>query len=649
MRRVNNIPVGGGYVGRTLVVDLCGRRSFEEPLDLGLTEQYLGGRGCATRIQYERTGPEIEPLDSDNVLMFSTGPLTGLGVAGNRFTVAAKSPLTGILGDSNAGGPWGVELKRAGYDMVIIKGKAESPVYLKIEDRKVEIRDAKYLWGKGVYETEKALRANLRESIKVASIGPAGERLVKFASIITELSDCGHAAARTGMGAVMGSKNLKAIVVRGTNSIPVARPSEFKKAVRFVKDALRKDDIPRRLASRYGTTQYLSSLHQLKGGLATRNWQESWFEHTPELDGETLRRKYHLQDRSCFSCPQRCTKLSQVSQGRFSTRPTKVEFFMISSFGPLLGNADLASVIKACELCNDLGLDCGDMGASIAFVMECFEKGLINTQDTDGIVLKWGDPTCILKLIRKTAYREGFCNHLAEGLRHMARFVGKGSERFAMHMKGMSLEIMDPRVFKVYRSGLRTASRGGDHLRSMGALGSSLEHMPFEAAIKRLMQYEVCSALHDMLGVCKFPYGPHSSSFELWELKNEEGLPRLYSCATGIDKNWADLAAAAERLIQLERAFNTREGKSRKDDEFPERLSKDPVPRGPFKGHVYDISDRFIDEYYKGRGWDEQGLPFKETLDRVGLSDIREDLEKRNLIHSKEESSYGGNEGPPPR
>jgi len=617
----------GGYTGRILEVDLTNRLVSEKPLSSDLVTGYIGGRGFTSRIQYDGITPSVDPLGPENILVFATGPLTGSGVpASSRFVVACRSPLTGILGDANCGGHWGPELKFSGYDMVIARGRAEKPVYLSINDGHAEIRDAAHIWGKDTKETERIIKKDLGdEKVQIAAIGQAGENLVKVASIMANLD---HAAARTGVGAAMGSKRLKAIAVRGTKDVKVAEIEDFENAIKDLMQTLNSDDQSSKVLPGYGTT-VLVSVHNSLGGMATRNWQTGVFEGAQKIDGDALREQYLLKGRACFNCPGACDRYSVVKDGEFKgIRVGGPEYFTIVSFGSKCGNDNLASILKANELSNLYGLDTASTGGIVGFAMECYEKGLIDKRDTDGLDLSWGNYESILELIRKIAFREGFGALLADGVKQAAKAIGRGAEKYAIHVKGMDCVTIDPRALKVYNLRYAVATRGADHLRIsvLGAYG--LDSLPLDEAARKLKYWQDIVAVPDAMGFCKFPYIFFSGSPEITVKKALTLATKLYSSATGIHLTESQVIAVSERIATTERAHNARLGIRRRDDTLPRRFLEEPLPEGPKKGSVYDILDPLLDEFYKANGCDTQtGIPTRETLTRLGLEDIAQDLE----------------------
>ncbi|MDD5220028.1 MAG: aldehyde ferredoxin oxidoreductase family protein, partial [Candidatus Bipolaricaulis sp.] len=492
----------GGYTGRVLEVDLSRGEWAVTDLDPALAADYIGGRGFTSKIQFDRTTPTTDPLGPENVLIFATGPLTGtLAPSTARFTIGGKSPLTGLLGDSNIGGFWGPELKFAGYDMVIVTGRAEHPVYLWISDETIEIRDASALWGRTVHETEETLKRELGEKTRIASIGQAGENLVRYACVISENF---HAAGEKGMGAVMGSKNLKAVAVRGTKRVPLADEKGFKEASKAALQAVMADPISK-LIPTIGTLRYTSGSHA-RGALCTRNWQTGVFEGIENIRGERIVQKYGIGNHHCFACPIGCGQVVRLPKNLFGGVTTKPEYYTSVAFTSVCGNDNVEAAIKAIDLCNAYGLDAGETGHAIAFAMECEQRGFLSREVRGGVDLRWGNHTSILELIPMIAFRKGLGELLGEGLRTVAREVGHGSDRFAIHVKGATIPTVDPRATKLYNLRYITASRGGDHLRGQGIQGDTLDALPIAKAMDSILFFEEMCAWVDMLSVCKFTY-----------------------------------------------------------------------------------------------------------------------------------------------
>ncbi|MBU7015521.1 MAG: aldehyde ferredoxin oxidoreductase family protein [Theionarchaea archaeon] len=613
----------GGYMGQCLEVDLTTESFKIKPLDKEMAEKFVGGRGFTAKIEYDELKPGTDPIGPENVLILAPGPLTGTGaIGGNRMTVGGKSPLTNLLGDSSVGGKFAVNLKRAGYDYVIIRGKAEAPVILVIDDDNVQLVDGTEYWGTSTYETCEDLYVRFGSDGSVVTIGQGGENLVKFACVISiGYGEAPRAAGRTGMGAVMGSKNLKAIVAHGSHKIPVGNKQSLKEAVKFTSKII-KEDLQYSLFRKYGTTRFVGILNRI-GCLATRNRQDLVFEHADKIDGIALREKYFVRDEKCPFCFMDCGVVAQIPSGEFSTKEVKMEFFPLASLGSNCGNKTLESIVKAKELCDEFGLDIGEAGAVIGFAMECYQRGLLTKKETDGLDLSWDNSALVIpELLKKIAYREGIGDSMALGVRGLSENVNKGCERFALQIKGMAMEVMDCRMNSVYNSRQRVASRGADHLRGQGVGADDLEKKPLPEAMAGLLLNETHCALSSMLGLCNFPDILWSSSREITDRKAIEGRVRTLSAVLGVDITWEELARKAVRVINLERAVIVREGIRKKDDELPRRFLEDPVPSGPSKGKVCMIAEEFIDEYYAQRGWDlKTGIPTEATLKNLELEE----------------------------
>ena len=629
-----------GYAGRVLQVDLARGKIAPQELDKELARSYIGGNGFCARLLFDLIKPGTNPLGPENVLIFAVGPLNGtIWPQSGRYEVAAKSPLTGLYGEANSGGHWGSELKHAGFDAIIIRGRAKKPVYICIEDGHAELRDAKKIWGKGTYETTNTIKDELGDpTIQVACIGQAGENLVRFAAIMANLY---RAAARTGMGAVMGSKNLKAIAVRGNLDIQAADLDKFVKLSQETTQKLLSHKFSAS-TTKYGTSILVELMSEI-GRFPTRNFQSGVFEKAADIGGERLVREYKTKDRACFNCPLRCKNCTHVLSGRFAGYGEGPEYETLSSLGGRCGNSDMDSILYANDLCNDYGLDTISCGGVVAFAMECYERGLLTSKDTDGIELKWGNSEAIVECIEKITRRKGFGAKLAEGTTRFAKKFGKEAERFTMVVKGMDEPAQDGRAQKSMGLSHATANRGADHLTSFEVLSEvgfveAIEErfgkkvMP-EGADRLNPKYkplmvrdgENFCAIVDSLVACKFG--------AVWP-------PALYfadfagalTALTGTRYTEKDLRLIGERIFTLERTFDIREGVTVKDDRLPKRLTKEPAPAGPCKGHVVEL-DRMMREYYQLRRWDRKtGWIPRSRLVKLGLADVAKNLAKLGKI-----------------
>lgn len=630
------MPKTFGYAGKILRINLTRKEVKTQPTEKDLMLNFLGGRGFNAKRLYDEVGRHVQSLSPENKLMFATGPLVGTAFPlGARFNVSAKSPLTGIFGDSNVGGHFSAEMKFAGYDQIVIEGKSPKPVYIYVKDQEVQLIDAQHLIGKDVYETTEVIRSDLGDrSVQVAAVGPAAENLVLYAGIFVNLA---RPAARTGMGTVMASKNLKAIAIRGTGSVKIANSKKFWKIVDEIKEETyaHPQYWPRRIM---GTTRILMLADRL-GILPTRHFTSATFEAATKVSGERLAREFNVKNRACFSCIVPCSRFYVIREGAyaglFGEGP---EYEALGSFTARVGNSDLELALKAVDLANRLGLDAITTAECIAWAMELYEKGELTKKDTDGLELKWGNGEAILALIRKIAYREGFGDILADGVRKAAEKLGKGEE-IALHVKGLEIIQADPRGLKGYGLGYAVASRGADHLRSEPFIelsddpekGKELFGVP-EATLrlsyrgkgKLVRFFENWCAIIDSLEVCK-------NLAENMELLPFKKAAEIAEAVTGIHFTEGSMFEIGERIVNLERAYLVREGIRRKDDYLPERFIKEPLPNGNSKGAVFEI-EPMLNEYYAEREWDlKTGIPKVEKLRKLGLDYVVEDLRRNGV------------------
>ncbi|MFC2007870.1 aldehyde ferredoxin oxidoreductase family protein [Chloroflexota bacterium] len=629
----------GGYTGTILRVDLSRGIITKERLDKDSVDRFIGGRGLNLKYLYDEIEPGIDPLGPDNKIIFGTGPCNGTLVPGSqRFTVTTKSPLTGFIGDSNCGGDLGAELKYAGYDMIIIEGQSQKPVYLWINDENVELREADQLWGKTVFETRRIIEREINEpKACTASIGPGGENLVKFANIIADL---GRGVGRTGIGAVMGSKKLKSVVVRGTGGVRVADPVVHKRVAKQNLEAWRKDTEAHHNFAAYGPTKGWLKYDQL-GMFNTRNFQSSTFDKN--LFKDLHDNKYFVKQKACISCPLGCSHSFVIKGGPYSeTYGEAIELSQLGDFGVRVGNRDIEVALKASTLCDEYGLDIFDMSAAIAFAMECYEKEILTENDLDGLKLEWGDAQGILSLIEMTTHRRGAGDIFADGLKAASQTIGKGSERYAMHTKGQALVMREPRASKGWAAlGYAVASRGACHVRSGPPEGLPAESAMWPAPMREVLKkykdaanpyseegkaeivkwYEDLRAFQNSMEICHFSYYPFTDSLV-------DVMTEFYNSVTGQNITGGEALRIGERIINLERAFNLREGLSRDDDSLPERMLKEPLPDGPAKGQVVNL-EAMLNQYYQLRGWDQKtGFPTRKKLLVLGLDEASDDLER---------------------
>lgn len=618
-----------GYTGKILWIDLNSRRHRVTDTPPELCRKYLGGRGFGARLLYELLPPGTDPLSSKNIFMVLTGPLTGTLAAGSgKHVVVTRSPLTGTFLDSYCSSYLSAELKFAGFDGMIITGKANLPTYIWVDDSKVDLRDASRLMGKDAHDVEDLVREELGDrSIGVMATGPAADNLVRFACIN---SDYYRQSGRGGAGAVMASKNLKAIAVRGSGGISCANPMKMLKAhFRYIEN-IKESEAPK-IRSKYGTNMAMA-LTNTAGMMPTKNLQEGkWDEVEGKIDPDSLC-KHMISQRGCYACVSTCSHMCKTNiewAGRSEeTLIEGPEYESLVMLGPNLGISDPAVIMKGTDLCDKLGLDSISTGGVIGFAMECFEKGLITLEDTGGIDLSFGNRDGFFQIIEAIAYRRGIGNVLADGVMRASKAIGKGSERFAMHIKGMELPAYDPRG--AYGAALTFAvnPRGACHRRAWPPAHEILGHYkPYtvegKAQLIKQMYTENCY-LHCLL-VCDFArfvpvLGDPYQQFETLLSHYSEYIGYV----TGEPYAPEELKELCDRVETLIRMFNVREGFDRTHDTVPNRILNEPLPSGPAKGLVIGQAafDRMLDEYYGLRGWDKRGIPLSEALERLELSDI---------------------------
>lgn len=610
-----------GWNGKVLKVNLTNSKVTIEDLNAEWARDYIGSRGLGAKYLLEEIDPKVDAYSPDNKLIFATGPLTGtLAAAGGRYMVVTKSPLTGGLTNSNSGGFFPAELKYTGFDLVIFEGKAEKPVYVWINNSKVEIRDASELWGKNTIETEDIIKSQTDENAKVACIGPAGENLVRFACII---NDKGRAAGRTGVGAVMGSKNLKAVAVRGTKGVVVADKTGFTNACMDVLKFLDNEYVQE--FHEYGTPGVLSLINE-KGVHPTRNFQQGVFEGAAKLQGDVLAKtlsKIGNKGRACFACPVACGRVSVVSNPDFAGEGEGPEYETIGAFGSACGNDNLEAVTKANFICNEMGMDTISAGMTIACAMELYEKGYLPKEDV-GMELNFGNAKAIVELTKIMANREGFGNILAEGSYRMAEKYGH--PELSMSSKKQEYPCYDARGLQGLAIQYATQTRGGDHIRGethdidlYGVYDWNITKKknityvdPYDTEGKPLMAKEVQDwfACFDSTGMCNFIF---------FLGVNEDMLLSMLDTATGANYGTVEeMIKAGERVFNLERLFNLKAGLTSKDDTIPPRMLQEPSPVGPAKGQVAYL-DKMLPKYYNLRGWDSMGVPTMEKLKELGI------------------------------
>jgi aldehyde:ferredoxin oxidoreductase len=636
-----------GIAGKILRVDLTSGRTWAEPVEPRLTREFIGSRGVNARLLWDLVKPGTDPLGPENALIFGAGLLSGTEApCSGRTTVTCKSPATGFYLKTNGGGSWGAELRFAGWSHVVVTGRADRPVYLWIDGDTVEIRDATAVWGCDVRETDARLKTELGdEDLQVACIGQGGERLVRFAGVMFSVY---HAAARGGAGAVMGSKNLKAIAVRGLGEVKPAEPAAFHDAAVRVKRALLAESGAQGLGQ-YGTAGSMTPLNELHI-LTAQNFRKSSLPDVSSLTGSHLVEGGYLKRRvACFSCVFGCHRYSEVDGGPYAgAYAGGPELETLNALGLGCGVLNIEAVIKANELCNLYGLDTISTGSVIQWAMECHEREVLSPEEADGLDLSWGSEAAVLELVRRIAFREGLGDLLAEGVKRAAERVGKDSYQWAVEAKGLEQSRVDTRNAKSYALAFAVNPRGADHLHTetFAEFGLSEEARATIARITGDARYasphltekraeivrwhEDVYAVTDALGFCAF------TSTALYGVKPAD-LAELFSAAIGELVSEEEAMALGRRIVTLEKAFNVREGATRADDRLPWRLRHEPAgrPRGEGRNSPEEL-DGMLDRYYELHGWDKAtSWPTAETLARLGLGEVAAELGRLGRLKPK--------------
>ncbi|KYH31793.1 aldehyde ferredoxin oxidoreductase family protein [Neomoorella mulderi] len=613
--------VYGGYAGKILRVNLTSGDIKKEELDQQMASKFLGGNGLAAHFLYHELAPGIDPLGPENKVLIFTGPVAGTILPlCSRVGVFSKSPLTGLFFDSYAGGNFAPELKFAGYDGIIIEGEAKSPVYLWIDDDNVSLRPAESIWGRYTYATQNAIKKDLGdESIQVGCIGPAGEKLSRIAGVFFGV----RAAGRGGLGAVLGAKKLKAIAVRGSKDITVSDLNGLIKLTGEILEIIRKHPVAGKSYYEYGTTPNMAS-NNMAGILGTRNWQVEEFEGTSRIDGDAMRQKTLIKSKACYNCPMMCGKLCLVKDGPYKGALTEgPEYETLFSLGSLCGIDSLEAITLGDRLCDELGFDSISAGAAIAFAMECFEKGIVNRNDTDGLELNFGNHEAMIALLEKMAKREGLGDILAEGTARAA--IRLGAESLAIHMRGLEPAGHSARGLKGMGLGYAVSTRGGSHHdpRPKGEYSGQIDRRTPSGKGEYVAKINNMTALEDSMIMCHMAEN-FLGFFDLTEMH-----VKAINSVTGIGYDLNDVRKLGERVWNLERAFNVREGVRRENDTLPNRFLTEPIPSGPSQGLYItpEVLEKMKDDYYQIRGWDlKTGIPKEAKLRELGLEDVIMDL-----------------------
>ena len=595
---------------KILRIDLTTGKISEQTVPADDEAKFLGGRGLAAKMLYQENKPKIDPYDPENRLIVMTGPYTGTyGSFTGFYNITTKSPLTGAILSAHSGGHWGPMLRKTGYDGIVLKGRAPKPVYLLVTEAGAELKDASDLWGKDVFETTEILEER-HEKAKAAVIGPAGERLVRFASV---MNDKHRAAGRGGAGAVMGSKNLKAIVVHGTKEVPQADPEKlketFKTATATVKEKAQ-------AFMKYGTSMVVGITGKA-GTIPTRNMQTGYFPEYERIGGDALVNNHKLKDTACARCPLHCGNITKAERD-YKTETEGPEYETLAMFGPNLGNSNLESIIMANNLCNKYGMDTISCADTIACAFELFEKGILKEKDTGGLRLEWGNHESVVRLVEMTGRGEGFGKLIGEGSGRLAAKFGPEAQKYAMNVKGMEFPGYDPRGIQGMSLAFATSSRGACHLRATmyvpELFQGVLDRFTVKGKAAPLKDMHELFTLYDSMVICKF--GARNAFANSWD-----NMVMLVNAATGRGYSVDELKKVGARGWTIERLFNLREGFSKKDDTLPDRLFTTPIHDGPSKGAVVNRADfeAELAEYYRLWGWTSEGVPTTEALAGLGI------------------------------
>lgn len=623
----------GGYMGKLLRLNLTTKTYSEESISEELAKDFIGGAGFGVKYLFDEVPAGTDALGPDNKLIFTSGPLSGTSApCASRMTVTAKSPLTGAVGMCTTGGYFPVELKFAGYDGLIVEGKSDEPVYIWINEGKVSFRSADKLWGTNTFDCQQLIKDELGDqNVRITCIGPAGEALSKMACIINEH----RAAGRKGLGAVMGSKNLKAIAIRGNKAVPVASEEDSKEARSRMLKAMKESPVLYSEFSKFGTPMVVEATWGL-GIFPTNNYSKTG-EWAPieelGIKGNVSRR---VGSEHCYKCPVACSQLKLVRGGPYAGALSEPEYESMYCFGGMTGVSNLDSVIATDRLCDELGLDTMSTGVTIGFAMELYEKGIITKDDTDGVELKFGNHDAMVSYIRKIAYREGFGAILADGVKVAAAKIGKGAEKYAMHVKGLELPGYDVRGAKGHGLNYATSYTGADHNR--GYCFQEIFGIPVPYAVDRFAaegkgkltkwNQDIRTATCDCPTMCAFMLDmalPATAA---------QNAADMINGVTGLNFTPAEVQLVGERVNNLARAFNVREGFTRDDDTLPERILTEPLKDGGSKGQFISKDELkiMLDEYYFERGWTVEGVPTKEKLLDLGLKNAASELEKFRVV-----------------
>jgi len=619
----------GGYTGKVLRINLTDQTSKEENLPAEMAKDFIGGAGFGIKYLFDEVPANSDALGPDNKIIFAPGPFSGTKVpCASRMAVTSKSPLTGAVGMALSGGHFPVELKFAGYDVLIVEGQSKEPVYVWIKDEEVKFRSAKKLWGMKTTDTQQIIKNDLKDqNIRVACIGPAGENQIKIASIINEW----RAVGRKGLGAVMGSKNLKAIAVRGTNTIAIADKDKLKEARKVFTKAMKDSEVLYPAFSKIGTPMVVDHTCHM-GIFPTKNFLGTGEYDPIEKIGVEVQMTRNVGKEHCYGCPVGCSQVKLAKTGEYAGTMTEgPEFETMYSFGGVTGVENIDAIIAADRLADEMGFDTISSGVTIAFAMELFEKGILTKEDTNGLELTFGNDKAMMDILKQLSYRKGFGALLADGSRIAAQKIGKGSEKYAMHVKGLELPAYDVRGAKSHGLNFATAFTGADHCR--GYAFQEIFGIPIPKEVDRFSaegkgeltkwNQDIRTAVTDAPTMCGFIFDMAVIGIAA------QNTADLMEAVTGVSYSTDDILKVGERINNLARAFNVREGFTRADDTLPDRLMDEPISGGVSKGHsiTRDELTQMLDEYYMARGWNvETGAPTPEKLSELGLDYVVEQL-----------------------
>jgi len=609
-----------GWHGRLLRVNLTNGEICEETIPEEEARKYIGGRGLAIKCLMEGMAPKADPLSPENLLIFATGPLTSTPApTGNRYMVVTKSPLTGALANSNSGGIFPTMMKRSGYDLFVFEGRAEKPVYFFVDEREAELRDASHLWGHDTHYTDDAIKAETGDGVSVACIGPAGENGVLIAAII---NDKHRAAARSGVGTVMGAKNLKAVAVRGSLKPELYDAAKMRAVVREANQQLAADIRKGSTMRIYGTA-YVPDVTNEAGVLPTHNFQYGQFEGVHKINGPTLRENFLISHTGCYACPLACARLTEVKAEvwgeKYAGQGEGPEYETIGSLGSACGIDNMAAITKANYLCNELGLDTISVGVTIACAMEMYTKGIL-TEAEIGRPLTFGDADAMIEMVKATAYRRGFGGEIAQGSWRLANRYGH--PEMSITAKKLEFPSYDARGLKGMGLLYATSNIGASHMAGDTAytelfgVGKKIDGLTYDGKAKLTAYFQDLFSIIDAAGLCVFVAVRYTLDTVNGYVPTR--VTEMLNHATGSSYTPRSLLEAADRVYTLERLFLTKAGMSRADDTLASRMAE-PMPSGPLKGETFDLS-RLLDDYYQVRGWDVNGIPTREKLESLGIA-----------------------------